>query len=454
MAYSADIPDVSIGYRWSESLLWIPELINISTDRFKVDHDYQEGQFDDIPVVHTQLNDPSDAMIDSSLDDRDRFVFSFGITNPLHRADAFNPYWDPPRITFTRSGMFVPMPDGDDNRRPFVPDIMASIAQACSTRFALGLRPELAHLMFELRTLTIFAGDSYHTCLTDGAVKRPYVQCDSESEMLPTPGTSVDTFTRRFYPWGGLIPACGTMLIAQPISSAHQFLQVIMSMGGYNPPVSLWDSGPVDRHMYSLSQTLGNHQMQERRQDLQDSVSRHSPSWSRSLGAQGIKYLWDLPADAQSRSFSSFPLPPGVHPQDPAANLRHNTGPPPFGVEVTLPTGRPLIAESDRSGAKLLNIHPCALYTEGFQSAWLVEMLEQIVLSDWTVVFRTFHVDTATHSYSVRLFLRNKRQFNHHFTTVPRGLRPPIAVYRDYPDLWPLYFSDATLPAQTGGGEQ
>ena len=40
MAYSADIPDTFLGYRWSESLLWIPELINISTDRFKVDHDY------------------------------------------------------------------------------------------------------------------------------------------------------------------------------------------------------------------------------------------------------------------------------------------------------------------------------------------------------------------------------------------------------------------------------
>jgi len=206
--------------------------------------------------------------------------------------------------------------------------------------------------------------------------------------------------------------------------------------------------------MYSLSQTLREYRVQELRQDLQYSVSSHSHSWSRSFGTDGIKYLWNLPADAQSRSFSSFPLPPCDHPQDPAANLRSGKGPLPFGVEVTLPAGRPLIAESDHTGTPLRNIHPCALYTEGFQSAWLVEMLEQIVLRDWTVVFRTFHADPATHSYSVRLFLRNRRQFKHHFTTVPRGLRPPIAVFRDDYDFWPLYFSAATLPAQPGGGEQ
>ena len=96
---------------------------------------------------------------------------------------------------------------------------------------------------------------------------------------------------------------CGTILVADPMSSAHQFLQVIMSIGGYIPPESPWDdTGCKPHHAFSLSQTLNNHDLANYRELLLRDLDATNHIWSRSLGPTGIRCLWDLSADDHALS--------------------------------------------------------------------------------------------------------------------------------------------------------
>ena len=178
---------VSIGFRWQESMLWIPELINVDQQhssgiQCKVDYDYPDGQIDGIPVHHTFLNEDSWELWDAALCDLKRFHSYLGPNNPLHREDTLHPFWDPPRITVTRPGIFTPRPQDDEAfDKPFIPDVMAAAVQACSVRFAIGLCSDLSHLRFELRTLTLWSWVADHT--SDNMRKPRVVASDQDTPV-------------------------------------------------------------------------------------------------------------------------------------------------------------------------------------------------------------------------------------------------------------------------------
>ena len=319
-----------------------------------------------------------------------------------------NAYLDPVRIVCCTSHFLKHSRPLDLERWV---DLFASTCQLCELRALIGAHPSVAHFFLELDTLVVRPEQNY--------------------------GDDLAPHARRF---GGApvhLPdhAVGALLRGSPIMSAHQYIQVIMAMGGQPPP--LIAMAPVT----ALSRTIHRASSDVYRDELLQVLFLHRDSLYRSFGSAGVRPLWLLsPADLDL-SFEHFP-PSQDGPLDWASA-------PPFGLEFTLPAGRLLIPEDTCVGP--VTVHPAALKSAGFATAWIVERVERLLLrNSFTVVFRTFHV-RPNGAYLVRVFLAHVGQFVHPpFATPVRFVRYHFSAYPGNADRWPLFF----LPPETDlGGE-
>ena len=297
-----------------------------------------------------------------------------------------------------------------------------SCCQLCELRALMGAHPSLAHFLLELDYLVVRPGRV--------APHDPYPHA-------------------RMFGSGPTIPnhVVGAILRGSPIMSARQYIQVIMAMGGQPPPSIELSPGT------ELTRTLTRASSDAYRTELLQVLSHHRASLYRSFGPTGVRPLWALSPAELALSFEHFPL----SQDDVSSGLLDWDSSPPFGLEFTLPAGRLLIPENYFVGPvpdpiQPVLVHPAALKTAGFASAWLVERAERVLLLEsFEVVFRTFHIRPSG-AHLVRVFLAHVNQFRHPpFATPPRCPMPiPFCAYPDHPARWPMFFD----PHETDlGGE-
>ena len=378
-------------------------------------------------------------------------------------------YPETPRIVFTLPGAL----DAETPPQGF--PVFSACVQASALRFLMGLCPQLAHFNWEVCTAAFR--------------RHKYICEDRQPVTILTPESNGTT-------------QCA-LLVAKPIMSAESLCWVALAMGGKEFPRDDDEPGiPSPDSRYVAFKACAHKSLVDqmtstnvrvpkptrynirydngRYSELSRRLERTRGQWSRSFGHDGVVPLWSLSREEQARSFEHFEDIGGV-----AARLRN---PPddlftPFGVEITLPSGRALILEhnADNNGNVDLrkpvheDVEPCALYTSGVSSAWLVDLFEAVILAIptgrpgamgsnrpgrtlFTVVFRTFHVDNTqpTPVYKARLFLAVTWRTSHNHGPVdqsnPMGKASVWQYHTGRHNPFPRYFPDEAQLSSPGAG--